>query len=546
MTVATETELETICRTGIPGYDPWENTGGAQFDPDAAQLAIDFFHECLTHIEGAVAGAPFQLERWQIAIVGNLFGWKRSDGFRRYREAFVYVPRKNGKTPLMAGIANYVLFCDGEAGAQCYCAAADREQATYLFRHMKGMVEAEPLLSEQCTIYKATRSIVMSADEETAMKVLSADGDTKHGGNSHLVIVDELHAQPNRDLVDTLQTSFASANRKQPLLLFITTADFDRESICNEKHDYACKVRDGIIPDPAFLPVVYEALQSDDWTDPEVWAKANPNLGVSVSEDYLRRECLHAQESAAYLNTFLRLHLNVKTTNDTAFLNMLKWDQAGQVPIDPESLRGRECFVGMDLASTSDVAAAVLVFPDDAGVIVLPFFWIPEDNAKQREKRDRVPYVTWARQGFVEMTGDNSIDYDVIRSRINELGERYNIRKILIDRWNATQISSQLMGDGFDLELFGQGFASMTAPTKELERLVNSLKIHHGGNPVLRWMASNLTTEQDAAGNLKPSKAKSTEKIDGMVALIMGLAGTMSNSAEAESSYYEQPGSLRC
>lgn len=538
MTTATASELESICRTGIPGYDPWACAGDASFHEDAAQLAIDFFAECLVHIEGATANNPFVLEEWQKAIIGNLFGWKKPNGARRYREVLLYVPRKNGKTPIAAGIANYVLFCDGEPGAQCYCAAADRDQATYLFRHMKGMIEAEPLLSEQCTIYKATRSIAMHADEESAMKVLSADGDTKHGGNSHLVIVDELHAQPNRDLVDTLQTSFASEVRKQPILIFITTADFDRESICNEKHDYACKVRDGIVPDPAFLPVIYEASASDDWTDPAVWRKANPNLGVSVSEEYLSREVKRAQESPPYLNTFLRLHLNIKTTNDTAFLDMARWDSSGAIVIDESDLsRGRECYLGLDLASTTDVAAAALVFPDDPGVVVLPRFWVPEQNAHQREKRDRVPYVTWARQGYLKMTGGNGIDYDVIREDINELGRRFNVRKILIDRWNATQLATQLMGDGFEVEMFGQGYASMSAPTKELEKLVRGGLVAHGAHPVLRWMASNLTVEQDAAGNLKPSKSKSTEKIDGMVALIMGIGGWISAEGNERTVY---------
>lgn len=525
-------KLETECKTGIPGYDPWKNPGDSHFDAAAAKDAISFFHECLTHIEGVVAGGPFKLEQWQRAVIGNLFGWKRRSGARRYREVFLYVPRKNGKTPLAAGIANYVLFCDKEPGAQCYCAAADRDQASLLFRHAKGMIEAEPLLKEQCTLYKATRSVVMNQDEEASLKVLSADADTKHGGNSHLVIVDELHAQPNRDLVDTLQTSFASANRKQPLLLFITTADFDRESICNEKHEYACKVRDGIIPDAAFLPVIYEAAMDDDWASPKVWRKANPNLGVSVSEEYLEREVERAKDSPAYLNTFLRLHLNIKTQNDVAWIDMAKWDACGNLPVDLGSLAGRECYAGLDLSSTTDVSAFVLVFPDEGGYIVVPFFWVPSENARKREQKDRVPYQTWARQELIEMTDGDGVDYDVIRERIKEIGETVNIRKIGADRWNASQLLNQLMGDGFDVELFGQGYSSMNAPTKELEKLIIKRQLSHGSNPVLRWMASNLTVETDAAGNVKPSKKKSTERIDGMVALVMAIGMAMTDGTE--------------
>lgn len=546
MLVERVTELQTICQTLIPGYNPWADPGDSHFDEEAAQTAIDFFHEVLQHIEGSLAGSAFKLEPWQQAIVGNLFGWKRTDSMgrevRRYREALIYVPRKSGKTPLAAGIALYCLFCDNEPGAQCYCAAADRDQATYLFRHAKGMIEAEQLLSERCVVYKATRSIALE-DDGSGLKVLSADADTKHGGNSHLVIVDELHAQPNRDLVDTLQTSFASANRAQPLLLFITTADFDRPSICNEKHAYAGKVRDGILSDPAFLPVIYEASIDDDFSDPATWAKANPNLGVSVSAEYMARECKRAQESPAYLNTFLRLHLNVKTQNDVAWVDMSKWDECGKLPVDLASLEGRDCWGGLDLSSTTDVSAFVLVFPDDPGYIVAPFFWIPGDNAIQRERRDRVPYLTWARQGLIELTEGNVVDYDVLRAQIGELSKRFRIKGIMADRWNASQLTTQLMGDGLHVELFGQGYSSMNSPTKELEKLIKSVKLSHGGQAVLRWMASNLTVEVDAAGNVKPSKAKSTERIDGMVALIMALGGATSGKP-AESKWDFKPGTL--
>jgi phage terminase large subunit-like protein len=252
---------------------------------------------------------------------------------------FLYVPRKNGKTPLSAGICNYVLFCDGEPGAQIYSAAAEKEQAALLYRHAVGMITQEPELDSRARIYKGHKSVVLKDDPGSVFKVLSADADTKHGGNSHLVLIDELHAQPNRELVDVLQTSMASANRPQPLLVHITTADFDRESICNEKHDYACKVRDGIIEDESFLPIIYEVTKDDDWKDERVWHKANPNLGVSVSLDYLRRECKRAQDTPTYENTFKRLHLNLKTQNDVRWLQLDRWDACAG-PVDPELLSG--------------------------------------------------------------------------------------------------------------------------------------------------------------------------------------------------------------
>ena len=533
----------------LPGYDPFWSTGGAWFDHERAGRAIDFVEECVRHVEGALAGQPFKLEPWQKAVVGNLFGWLRRDRknrvVRRYREALIYVPRKNGKTPLAAAIALYVFFCDDEPGQQDYVAAADREQAGMLFRQAKGMVDLEPELSGRCRVYGGnasagqSRSIVREQDG-SFLRVISADADSKHGGNSHLVLIDELHAQPNRDLVDVLQTSMASDNRKQPLLISITTADFQRHSICNEKHDYACKVRDGVIDDPTFLPVIFEAGRDDDWTDPAVWRKANPNLGVSVSEEYLERECTKARENPAYENTFRRLHLNQKTETDTRAVPMHLWD-ASALAVEAAELEGQPCFGGLDLSTTTDLSALVLLFRQgEDGWAALPHFWAPREKARLRSRRDRVPYEVWAEQGYLTLTDGDVIDYDRIRADINALGQRFDIREIAADRWNATQILTQLQGDGFHVVAYGQGYQSMTAPTKELLALVTSRRLAHGGNPVLRWMASNLSTEQDAAGNLKPSKRKSTDRIDGMVALIMALGRAMLSPGTA--SVYDTQG----
>lgn len=502
----------------VPGYDSIATAEGSYFDPKAAQKALDFFPECLRHIKGKEhAGKPFELELWQRAIIANLFGWKRPDGTRRYREVLIYIPRKNGKTALAAGIALYLLFCDGEPGAEIVCAAADREQAAILFDISKEMVLREPALSAIGTPYR--RAIVIEKNAST-FKVLSADADTKHGSNLHGVLVDELHAQPDRDLVDVLLTSTGS--RSQPVTVHLTTSDFNRPSICNEKHKYASEVRDGVFKDAAFLPVIYEAPQKADWRAESTWRAANPNLGVSIPIDYFHRECLRAQQTPTYENTFKRLHLNLKTEQDVRWLPMDRWD-GQQTMIAVEALKGIPCYAGLDLASTTDTASLVLLFRIGMQYHVLPFVFIPEEGAREREKRDRVPYITWARQGFVEMTPGNVIDYDRIRARINELRKDFNIRQVACDRWNATQIMGQLIGDGFEVMDFGQGYKSMNAPAKELEALVLSDRLVHGGNPVLRWMARNAAAEIDAAGNVKPSKAKSTDRIDAIVALVMAL-----------------------
>lgn len=518
----------------IPGYDPRNGAEAFWFDEDAARRAIDFFSECLTFTAGQWRGEPFILQPWQSAVTANLFGWKRHDGLRRYREAFILCARKSGKSEWAGGLGCLLTFADGEPGAQVYCAAADREQARLVFTAAKTMVAAEPELARRGNTY--TNSIVVEETGST-FKVVSAEAYSKHGINAHGIIIDELHAHENRELVDVLITSTGA--RRQPLVVMITTADYARESICNEKYEYACKVRDGIIDDPAFLPVIYEAPPDADWTDPEVWALANPNMGISISKEYLERECRRAQESPAYENTFKRLHLNIRTEQDVRWLPMDAWDHCGELPIQLTALKNQKCFAGLDLASTTDITALVLAFLDKSGeVTLIPKFWLPLNTAKKRERKDRVPYTTWARQGLIELTDGDVVDYDRIRIHINELKKTYRIKEIALDPWNATQLSVQLQGDGFEVVTFGQGFRDMTSPTKELEKLVISGKLRHGGHAVMRWMASNVSVELDAAGNIKPSRKKSIEKIDGIVAAIMALGRALAEPQRPQARIY--------
>lgn len=551
---ATKEWRKILC--GLPGYDPFAQAGDCWFDEKAAQDVLDFFAECLKHIEGEVAGQPFILQPWQVSILANLFGWKKLDEkgrtVRRYREAFILVPRKNGKTPLVAGICNYVLFCDGERGAQIYCAAAEKEQAAIVYKHAKGMIEQEPELESRAKIYKAHKSIVLKHDEASVLKVLSADADTKHGGNSHLVVIDELHAQPNRDLVDVLETSMASANRAQPMMIHITTSDFERPSICNEKYAYACRVRDNKGQesqpgyDPSFLPVIYEASIDDDWRSEDTWRKANPNYGISVSEGYMRDKCRKAQEEPSFENTFKRLNLNIRTKTDEKWLDTEQWTKCRAI-FDESTLRGRLCYSGLDLSSKIDVTAHVLVFPptdDDPLWRVLPRFFIPSENAEKRERRDRVQYLTWSNLGHVTLTPGNVVDYEYVKESIQNDAREFRLQQIAYDPWNATQIALQLADAGANVIEFGQGFRSMSEPAKELEKLITAGTIRHNGNECLTWMIGNAVKEEDPAGNIKPSKKKSTERIDGVVALTMAL-GVAMVTPEEEASIYEQKGALR-
>ncbi len=319
------------------------------------------------------------------------------------------------------------------------------------------------------------------------------------------------------------------------MLIYITTADFSRESICNEIHDRACKVRDGIVQDQAFLPVIYEASRDSDWTDEKVWHAANPNLGVSKSLDYMRRECKLAQENPAQENTFKRLDLNVKTEQDCRVIPMDQWDRCGQGAEPKEwrermlaTLNGKQCTGGIDLGSVSDLTALALLFgDDDTGYDVLPFFWTPEHNAHQRERKDGVPYLAWVRQGFISMNDGDETEYRKVLADINKLGTDYGIQQIAADRlFQGFQFCQDLIREGFDVIAFGQGYVSMAAPTRRFLELVHAGKLRHGNNPVLKWMASNAAAESENAGNgdvLKFSKRKSPEKIDGIIATTMAL-----------------------
>jgi len=533
----------------IPGYDPIATADpDMRFDPAAAQLALDFFPEMLHHVEGAVAGKPFVLEIWQRSVIANLFGWKRADGTRRYRRALLYVPRKNGKTPLGAGIGLYVLFCDPEPGQQNYIAGADSDQAALAFRHAKGMVEHEPELSSRCTLYGGKggtgHKSIVRPHENSYLRVISADAHTKFGQNPHFIDLEELHAQPTRRLYDALRTGAVSQNRRQPLFLCITTADWDHPSVCNEEYDYARKVRDGVIHDPGYLPVIYEAPHDADWRSPKTWAIANPNLGVSVSKQALADLCKEAQEKPAFENEFKRQHLNIRTEQAQRWLPLETWDQCAGPPIELDAIRGKPAYLGIDLSSNTDLTACVAFIPDAADRdhhkhAALPFYWIPADNAEIRQRRDRVPYLAWRDQGLIELTPGNTVDYSYLRKRVKLLAEFFDIQSIGFDPWNAGHICHHQLGeqDGLPVAEVRQGFVTMNEPCKRLETLILSRQLWHGGNSILRWNLSNVAVRTDASENLKFDKERSADRIDGLVALAIAVQRWTDNPDGAASVY---------
>ena len=488
--------------------------------PEYAQAgadAVTFFAKHLRHTQGELGGKPFVLEPWQASYIGRLFGTLRPDGMRQYRTSRLAIPRKTGKSTLCAGIALKLLF-DGEPGAQIFSCGADREQARLVFEMAKACVEMSPSLRSRLKVY---RNSIVREDTHSFYKALSSEAFTKHGLNAHGVIFDELHAQPSRELADVMQTSMGA--RRQPLMIYITTAGYDRKSVCWEIWKYAESVASGAVQDETFLPAIYAADAKDDWKNEKTWAKANPNLGVSIKGDFLRTECARAVEMPAYENTFRQLYLNQWTEQDTRWLRMDHWSQGNEpCPVD---LAGRECWAGLDLATTFDTTAFVLIFPLDDGTFwVEPHFWIPSDNAHQRERRDKVPYLTWQRQHFLNMTDGNVTDFEHVRRDINALASKYRIRGIGLDPWNSAQLGQQLQGDGLTMTNFRQGYGSLSGPSKQLENWVVAGKLRHGGHPVLAWQASNVAIQTDsAAGNIKPSKARSTERIDGIVSLVMAI-----------------------
>lgn len=516
------------------------------FDHDSAKIVLEFFETCIHHVDGEWAEQPFKPQEWQRRIIRDLFGWKRKDtGYRKHTNVYIEVPKKNGKSTMAAGIALALIFIDEEPGAKVYSVAADRKQAAIVFDTAARMVRMEPILLNLCDVFKRSIFVPRTA---SLYEVLSADVKTKHGFNAHGIIFDELHAQDNRALWDTVKG--AGAARRQPVRFAMTTAGYDETSICFEEHVYAKNVIEGNSKDDSLLAVIYAADEKDDWTARKTWEKANPNLGVCPKLEFMESEVEAAKRKPASISAFKRLHLNIWTRQRTEWMPMEEWRNCAQ-PVSEELLRGKECFGGIDLSSTEDLTSYALVFPRDIeesdGKLrhhydVLLRCFLPDANMPKRVKNDRVPYDLWAKQGFLTLTPGNMIDYAFIEAAIFKDAEKFRIRELAYDRWNASQLITDLQNEGLTVFPHGQGFASFAGPTKELLESVLSVTLHHGGHPVLTWAASNVTVKQDPAGNVKPDKAASRERIDPMVALIMAFGRATANAKKI--SVYNERGLL--
>jgi len=539
------------------------------FDEEAADKACDFFPTYLRHVKGEFAGRPFELLPWQRdLIVRPLFGWKRADGTRRFRKAFLEVGKKNGKSGLASGMGLLLAFGDDEPGAEVYAAAADRDQARIVFGDAAVMARENPEFLRDADITVLRNAIVQRATNST-FKAVSSEVGTKHGFNVHGLIFDEFHTQPNRDLFDTLYKGTSA--RRQPVVFIITTAGDDRESICYEEYEYAKRVRDGVIEDEQYLPVIFESDAAADWTDEATWERSNPSLGVTKSLDYMRAECAAAKAEPRKRNSFLRLELNVWTESRTVWIAPESWEACRRTGAPANDLERLPCCAGLDLSASADLTAIVLAFRRrdkaravetlqvetkeggappvqhrlvlDYEVELVPFFFLPREVLHERARKDRVPYDVWAREGWLRVTEGNVVDYaEVYRVVLDEIRPRFKgLAQVGYDPWNANHLASSLTAAGVPMVEVRQGYASLSGPSKLFEALVRSRRIRHDGNPVMRWCVANCEVATDPAGNIKPVKpggaAQGTRRIDGVVAAVTALSRLMVLSDRPASPY---------
>lgn len=534
----------------IPGYDCFASAApGDWFDHETADARVEFF-ECLRHVKGPQAGELFILEDWERAIVGAMYGWMRRDGKRRYRKAFVYIPKKNGKTALVSGFVFCGLIVDGELSAEIYSAAASKDQASIIFNNVKGMIKLEPELDRMLTVYGAKggsqqRSVVYESTMST-YRPLASDEDTADGLMPHVSVIDELHRHRDGALLDILERGTSS--RSQPMTVIITTADYDRPSACNSTYDEAVRVRDnGGDPDrpghdPSFLPVIYEAESKADWTDPAVWAQANPNLGVSKSLEYMVTACKKAQEDPVARNLFQRLELNIRTQHVESLIDLVEWDACPGERIDERMLVGRRCFAAIDLSQSNDLTSECYLFPPVGDETLWRFiwrFWCASETIRKRSLQ-RIPYQSWADAGWISVSEGTALDYPAIKRQILADAELFHPVEIRFDPYNASDITRDLLNShGLPMVECAQTFRLLSDPTKRMMQLVNSHVVAHGGNPIARWCAGNVAVKADDKDNIQPVKRKSKDKIDGFVAAVMALGGAMAGPPDEQKSVYE-------
>jgi phage terminase large subunit-like protein len=510
---------------------------GCYFEPESGLFVIDFLAEFCRQSKAPFGGQPLEVTDWQFDLLMRLYGWKMPDGRRRFRDCYVEIPKKNGKSTLISGIGLYHLMGDGEEGAECYINAYTRGQAGIIYDEAEKMVRSSPELKSRLYL-KPSGKIITHPASNSKLEALSADVPSKDGFNSSLTIFDELHRQRTADMWRIFE--YAGASRRQPLRISITTAGEDRESICYEQHEYAELVASGKATDIHHLGVIYAADPKKDKLDsPDTWAKANPSLGVTIRLESFRDDFNKARANPKEWPNFQRLRFNIWRKDSSAYLDQDAWDRCGKIPLPPiEEFAGESAWGAFDLSQTEDLTALAAVFKRDQLFYLYAWFWIPEENLEVRARKHRVNYEAWHEEGWIETTAGAVVDYDGIEERVKALATDHELRRFYGDKYNATQLGNNLIKAGLPFEFMQQGFLSMNAPCKEFDRLLKSGRIVHGNNPVLAWHFANAELVHDAAGNWKLDKGKSRSKIDGAVASIMALAAA--TDEDGESTYEEE------
>jgi len=493
---------------------------GFYFDPKAGLKPIQLFG-FLRHGKGKdFAGKPFILSDWQMFKFYVQYGWRKADKQRRFRKAYLEIAKKNGKTAMLGGEAIYHLLADGEVGAEIYSTATKREQAAICFNDTKQIIKYSPKIKSKLKVYQYS---IAFENLGNSFKALSSDSSTQDGLNTHFGIIDEYHAWKSNDLFDNIESSMAS--RSEPMMDIITTAGFNRTSPCYTFRDVCIKVLQGIIEQDDLFPMIFSMDEEDDWEDQSAWLKSNPNMGISVKTEFLKSKYIDAKNNPSKINEFKTKQLNMWVDSVSVWIPDDDWQLCGGSEID---LSGLSCNGGLDLSATRDLTALSLVFQMPDGTDVYKwFFWMPEDNVQDRVKNVRVPYDLWINQGFITTTPGNVTDYDFIQADIMRIASTYKLVAISYDRWNSSQLVINLTSEGINMQPFGQGYGSMSAPTKEFERTVFTRRMNHMNNPVMRWMMSNVAIQRDPAGNIKIDKSKASEKVDGAVAAVMAKGQQM-------------------
>lgn len=521
---------------------------GLVFDQVKAARACRFFPKFLRHSKGKWAGRKFELEPWQAFEIWNIFGWYWASGKRRFTTAYTEVARKNGKSTLAAGVGLYAMVADGEMGAEIYVGATKLPQAKITFNEAKAMVQKSPALKEVLEVYQHNiHSIELAAKFEP----IASDSDKLDGLNPHCGIIDEYHAHKTSALLNVLESGMAA--RENPLMYVITTAGFNKLGPAFQMRDVCIKVLDGIVEQDDLFALIFSMDKDDDWEDPKNWQKANPSSSsIDTIQPFLEARYKAVKNDPSKVVDFKTKNLNVWTDASEVWIEDKKFLECNQAPINLADLAGRDCYGALDLSSIEDITVLSLFFPGEKFNDSIRIYFIPEDTVRERSKRDGVPYEMWAEQGLFELTPGNTVDYDYIRRRIsgyyvmdgevqhdeNCIADLVNLKSLAYDRWNSSQLVNNLMADEIEMSPFGQGFASMSAPTKQYKKMILNKEYNHGGDPVLRWMLSNVEIQRDAGGNEKPDKGKSKEKIDGVVADIMALGEYLTETDEDDDDVY--------